>query len=206
MSRVTIDIERALPLELSVSLDDKAGFLRTAGAVGKGVLCVLLHRDVDLLTVLNVDGRSVGVGQGQSVERHVHLVVTRHVELSVGGTAGERVGHLARGIADAVALLDGDMGSADGGVHILGNVSGDIDLGRRAIVGDSHRVVGDGRVVNVYTANLRGGEGLTHDGHRGAAAVDHITSLRGGNLIDDIAHADVHRLCTSRQASRHGQC
>ena len=92
MGGIAIDVERALAFELSVALAAEATFPIAAGAVAQCVLGAALHADIDAFPILNVDGRSQGIGQCESIESDGSFQRAIHVEAAVAAGTGERIG------------------------------------------------------------------------------------------------------------------
>ena len=92
MRGIAIDIERALAFELSVALAAEATFPVAAGAVAQRVLGATLHADIDAFSILNVNGRTRGIGQRESIESDGGFQRAIHVEAAVGAGTRERIG------------------------------------------------------------------------------------------------------------------
>ena len=92
MGGIAIDIERALAFELRVALAAEATFPVAAGAVTQCVLGAALHADINAFSILNVDGRSRGIGQRESIESDGGFQRAIHVEPTVGAGTRERIG------------------------------------------------------------------------------------------------------------------
>ena len=93
---VADDIERALALELGVALAMEAALVVLVAGVGIGQ-CVhrsALGSDLAAFAVLDVDGRTSGVGQRQPVELHLRLERPFHIELAVGAGSREHIDNL----------------------------------------------------------------------------------------------------------------
>ena len=149
MVGVAIDVQRALALQLDLSLAVDASLLRAVGTVGKGVLRAALRTDLDALLVGDVDSCAAGIGQRQAGQRDGALVGTAEGKLAVGAGAAELVGDLIAINGIGVALGNGDVGTADGGRHVLGHVASHGDACRCAVVGNAYGVIGHFRLVEI---------------------------------------------------------
>ena len=195
MLGVAHDVQHAVALQLYLSLRVDAAFLRTARAVGQRIGGVLLSRELDALAVGDVDGCTAGVGQRHTGQRDRTLVGAGERKLAVGSGAAELVGNLVAVDSVGIALGNADVGTADGRLHILGYVACYGDCCRRAVVGDGNLIVGHLAFVGVHAGDVGDGERLAHNGQGDAAREVHLARLRGGELVGDVAHLDVQRLC-----------
>ena len=85
MGGLAVDGECALALELGVALADEASLPVATSAVGEAVGRLVLDAEVDALAVLDVDGRTIGIGQIESVEGDAALIAAAEVETAIGG-------------------------------------------------------------------------------------------------------------------------
>ena len=77
------EVERAASLKFGMSVDEEAGFLLSAGTVGKGGHTTLGQHHGDALAVFDADGCAVGVGQVEVVQKEGGLVLAVHPERTV---------------------------------------------------------------------------------------------------------------------------
>ena len=85
MGGLAVDGECALALELGVALADEASLPVATSAVGEAVGRLVLDAEVDALAVLDVDGRTIGIGQIESVEGDAALIAAAEIEAAIGG-------------------------------------------------------------------------------------------------------------------------
>ena len=85
MGGLAVDGECALALELSVALADEASLPVAISTVGEAVGRLVLDAEVDALAVLDVDGRTIGIGQIESVEGDAALIAAAEIEAAIGG-------------------------------------------------------------------------------------------------------------------------
>ena len=124
MSGFTIDVQRALALELGMAFHVECSLLLASRAIGQRVGGFVLDTNLYTLAIEDVEGCTAGVGQGESTQLHGGLVGAFEGQRSVGGGAAEAVGDFTTGIvADIVALDKGDVGAVDGRSDVLGYVS-----------------------------------------------------------------------------------
>ena len=202
--QLSVDVERTLALQFQVSFAVQSSLLRTRGGIGQRVLCAAFDAQLYALAVHDaegcaaVDGRLVG--QRQAVQFDGGLVRTSHVELAVGGRAAQGVGNLADAIVHLAALLDADVGSADSGCHVGGNVAADGDRGRCAVVADIDRVVADGRLIDIDAADVADSKRLTADVQRPSVVrIGHLPGECSRILDGDTARHHIQRLCLSEE-------
>ena len=192
---VAADVQRALALELTMSLAHKGCLLVVLRAVGEGVLGVSFHADIDALAILDVEGCTGGIGEREAAQLHGGFVGAGHIELAVAAVAGEAVGDLAGGVvADIAALCYADMRAIDRDRQIAGNAAVDNHGGGIAVVGDHHGGVSHRRIINVHARDGIDVIGITSDGDLIAVGIDHLASILGRNLISHAAHLHVQRL------------
>ena len=205
VGQLAVDIERALALQLEVALAVEGRLLVAAGIVDERVLGVLLHAEVNALAIHDVDGGTaidgVGVGQRQSVELDGSLVRARHVELAVAGLSAERVGNL---LCHVAALDDADVSPTHGDGDVAGHVAGNEHLRLVAVVNHLYGVVHDVGVVHVHAVYLAEVVHLIQNSDRLTALVNHLAGLGRRNLVGDIAHLDVERLCREGHPDHRG--
>ena len=137
MFRKALQLERARTAERGMSLDVERGAMRAACSITEGVGTG--EGDGDGLTILDVDGCTLGVGERETIEHDISLVVAIHEERAVGAAARERVGDL---LLECLVLNDADLCTTGGDGDLRGDVACDDDVGRRAAIGDADGVVG----------------------------------------------------------------
>ena len=143
MIEFAADVQGAFACELCVTLTMEAPFRCGVGnAIAQGVHRIGIHAHLDALSVLDVYGRTVRIGQRQTVEPECRLVVACEVKLSVIGLSFQLVDNLTRRlVADGLCLYEFHMrGLAAEAGHVAGKLFGDGDGGLCAVVDDRHGV------------------------------------------------------------------
>ena len=84
-----------LPANSVCPLQWKQPFDVESATVAQSVHRVGRHTHLDALAVLDVYGRTVGIGQCQSVKQHGHLILSREVELTILALTAQGVDNLA---------------------------------------------------------------------------------------------------------------
>ena len=197
MGGVAIDVEHALALEFEVALAAQTALPVAAGAVAQSVLGVFLHREIDALAVLNVDGGAGGIGERKAVELERSLQRAIHVELAVGAGAREGVGDFT---GQVVGLHNADVGARDRDGEILRHVACHNDAGRRATVADADSVVDHVVVGEADLADGVGSRSVAHligfafDGERSALCEGHVARVGGPMDIGDRPNFHVEHL------------
>ena len=137
MFRQALQFEGAGTAERGMSLDVERGAMRAACSVAEGVGTG--EGDGDGLTILDVDGCTLGVGERETVEHDISLVVAIHEERAIGTAARERVGDL---LLECLVLNDADLCSTGGDGDLRSDVTCDDDVGCRAAIGDADGIIG----------------------------------------------------------------
>ena len=195
MLEVAIDIERAMLGELGMSLDIEAPLLRAGSGIAQRVSRLVEDLDLDALAVLHVDGGAgidgSRIGEREAVKFERGFVGAGHVELAVGGGAGEVIGDLG---SEVGGLGDAHVRARVRDSKVAGDVAGHGDRSGRAVIGDLNRAVCDGGLVHEHLVDVGEVEDLAHRGERCAIGKGHRTSLFGGEEIGDLSDADMERL------------
>ena len=137
MLRQALQLERAGTAKRGMSLDVERGAMRAASSVAEGVGTG--EGDGDSLTILDVDGCTFGVGERETIEHDVSLVVAIHEERAVGAAAREGVGDL---LLERLVLNDADLCTTGSDGDLRSDVACDDDVGRRAAIGDADGIIG----------------------------------------------------------------
>ena len=194
MRRLAVDIQRAVALQLQLSLAVYTCFLVAAGPVGERILRILLHAELDALLVVDGDGSPAGVGHRDAGQLYRTFIGAVEGQRSVFCTAFEDIRYLVAIDVGRVGLTDADVPAIDRCADIGGDIAGDADACRRAVVGNPDAVVRHFRGINIHPADIADSERLVHDGQRGPAGVVHLAGFLRGKLIRDAARYHVQRL------------
>ena len=122
--RVARHVQRALALQLQLSLAVDAGLLRAVATVGQRVLRAALGAELYALLVGDVDGGTVRVGHRQTCQRNGTFIRAVECQRAVGGRAAEHVGDLVAVDGLRVCLRDGDVCAAYFCRDVVGYVIG----------------------------------------------------------------------------------
>ena len=132
--RVASHVQRALALQLQLTLRVDAGLLRTVATVCQRILRAILGTELYALRVSDVDGRTRGVRHLQSCQRYGTLVRAVECQRAVCRRTAEHVGDLIAIHRVGIALRDGDMCAADLCRDVAGDVIGHRHRSSRAVI------------------------------------------------------------------------
>ena len=204
MLGVSLDIQRAIALQLQLSFAVDAGLLLAARAVGQRVHRAILGAQLYALAVDDLDDGIAGICQRQACQRHRAFVGAAQHQRAIGAGARQLVSDLVAIHRLGILLHDGHVSAVNRCHNILGHITCHLHGSRNAVVGHRHQVVGHLGVIHRYLVHISKLEGLAHNGHRGAIGVGHVARTGCGELIGDAALTHVQRLC--RQAIDHHGC